>query len=75
MDALAWLVFVAVWALICYVMAEKRGRNPLLGIASGAVFGIFTVIYYWCVGDSHYKRQNEADKILDEKITDKLKDK
>jgi hypothetical protein len=46
---------VLVWAFICYKMAEKRNRNPLLGAVSGALFGIFSVIYYAMAGTKEIK--------------------
>lgn len=45
------LVFIALWAFVCYKMAEKRGRNAVLGAVLGALFGLFAVIGYAIAGD------------------------
>ena len=47
-----WLLFGA----ICFEMAKTRGRNRLLGFASGLLFGPFTIIYYLLAGNSNEKQ-------------------
>lgn len=42
---------MALWAYICYKMAEKRGRDAVLGAILGACFGVFAVIGYAIAGD------------------------
>lgn len=46
-SVILWLFFG--WA--CYKLAEKQGRNEILGAVLGVVFGIFAVIGYWIAGD------------------------
>jgi len=60
MDSPSLIIVWIAFTIICYVMAENRGRNKLLGIAGGLLFGIFAIIYYWIVGDTPQKR---LDKI------------
>ena len=50
MEVISVLVCV-LFAVICYKMAEKRGRNPIIGAILGALFGLLTVIGYAIVGD------------------------
>lgn len=48
-SVLLWLFFG--WA--CYKLAEKQGRNEILGAVLGVVFGVFAVIGYWIAGDKN----------------------
>jgi len=57
------LVNIAI-AILCYVMAEHRGREKWLGFASGLLFGLFTVIYYWIVGDTRELRIQKAKELV-----------
>lgn len=41
-----YLVWSLFWGLVCGSMAEKRGKNVSLGFLGGALFGIFSAIYY-----------------------------
>ena len=50
MSILSILGIIA-FALICYQMAEKRDRNPIVGAILGGLFGIFAVIGYAIAGD------------------------
>ena len=51
MEALIKLVIAAIFGVICYGMAEKRGRQGIIGAILGFLFGIFAVIGYAIAGD------------------------
>lgn len=51
-----------IWGVICYTMANNRGRNGTLGFLGGLVFGFFSVVYYWVVGDSAERRAEKEVK-------------
>ena len=51
MEFMFTLLVAALWAYICYRMAEKRNRDVILGAILGALFGIFAVIGYAIAGD------------------------
>lgn len=61
---LIYLMFAwAVFALIGMFMASERGRNPLAGALSGAIFGLFALLYYLIAGDTvemRVKKEAEA---------------
>ena len=40
MEILIWMLFGAA----CYVLAEQKGKNPILWAILGALFGIFALI-------------------------------
>jgi hypothetical protein len=42
-----WLIFGA----ICYLLAERKGRNKITGFLAGILFGVFALIYYLVVGE------------------------
>lgn len=45
------IVFMVLWGLICNRMAENRNRDPFIGFALGALFGLFAVIGYAIAGN------------------------
>ena len=45
-----YILFMILFAVACREMAEKRNRNPILGMFGGALFGILSVIYYLMAG-------------------------
>jgi glucose uptake protein GlcU len=51
MRIIVQLVVAALFGVICYGMAEKRGRNTTTGAILGFLFGIFAVIGYAIAGD------------------------
>lgn len=51
MEFIFSLLVAALWAYICYRMAEKRGRDVIIGAILGALFGVFAVIGYAIAGD------------------------
>jgi len=42
-----WLIFGA----ICYLLAEKKGRDKRIGFLAGILFGVFALIYYLLVSE------------------------
>lgn len=51
-----YLFIALLFAAICYRMAEKRGRNPVMGAIGGALFGILAVVYYLIAGNTDQKK-------------------
>ena len=51
MDFIFSLLVAILWGYICYKMAEKRHRAPIIGALLGAIFGIFAVIGYAIAGN------------------------
>ena len=45
-----YILIAILLGLICKDMAEKRNRAGTLGFIGGALFGLFSVIYYWAAG-------------------------
>jgi hypothetical protein len=43
-----WLIF----GTLCYWLAEKKGRNKVIGFFAGFLFGIFAIIYYLAVSET-----------------------
>ena len=51
MEFIFTLLVSFLWGYVCYRMAEKRHRDPILGAVLGALFGIFAVVGYAIAGD------------------------
>lgn len=51
MSTLISLAICALFGWICYNMADKRGRNAVLGAVLGVLFGLLAVIGYAIAGD------------------------
>lgn len=51
MQTISFILFLILWAYLCYHMAKKRGRNTTLGVILGACFGLFAVIGYAIAGN------------------------
>lgn len=51
MSTIGIILFAILWGYICCRMAEKRGRDGILGAILGACFGILAVIGYAIAGD------------------------
>jgi len=45
MDILLVVVWI-LWPIICYHLAEEKGKHTGLAIFGGLVFGAFAVVYY-----------------------------
>lgn len=37
--------------IICFIMAENRGRDTILWAIAGMVFGIVAILVLWTIGD------------------------
>ena len=47
------MIFIILWLIfgvLCYLLAEKKGRNKITGFFVGLLFGVFAVVYYLVVG-------------------------
>ena len=53
-----WIAF----AILCYAVAEKKGRNKLIAFGLGILFGIFSLIYYLIAKGSDEYELKEAEK-------------
>ena len=53
MEFIFTLLVAFLWGYICYIMAEKRGRDTTLAAVLGALFGVFAVIGYAIAGDKN----------------------
>lgn len=49
MEFISILIWV-ICAFGCYYLAEKNGRNTILAVILGLLFGLFAVIGYWIIG-------------------------
>lgn len=63
-----WLAFIIIWfvfGIICYALAEKKGKNKTIAFGMGFILGIFAVAYYaFCSGSHEYrlkKAKQEAE--------------
>jgi hypothetical protein len=45
-----FLIFWAIFAGMCYLIAEKNGRDTRWAIIWGALFGVFAVLGYLIAG-------------------------
>lgn len=55
-----WLAF----ALICYAIAEQKGKNKVVAVALGLLFGFFAVIgYLLAKGSKEYQLKKAEEKI------------
>lgn len=61
------ILICALFGLICFKMAEKRGRSKWVGLILGLLVGIFAVIGYAIVGETEEIKTARIKKILDEK--------
>ena len=53
MEFMFTLLVAALWAYICYRMAEKRNRDTTIAAIRGALFGVFAVAGYAIAGDKN----------------------
>ena len=67
METASALLIAVAFGLISMVMAENRGRDKYLGLASGLLFGIFTIVYYWIAGDTPEEKEKKAKELLKNK--------
>jgi steroid 5-alpha reductase family enzyme len=55
-----WIAF----AIICYVIAKTKGRNPYLAIAWGLLGGLIAVIVYLCIkGSPQYELEKAINRV------------
>ncbi len=50
------LISCVIWALICYKIAENRGRSKWLAFGLGFLFGFFALIGYLIAGESKERK-------------------
>jgi len=59
--AFFWIVL----GLLCYQMAGTRGRDKILGLILGLLFGLIAVIGYAIVGDTEEMKVVKAKLLYD----------
>jgi hypothetical protein len=62
MDTAGVILFWLCFGAIGYVMANNRGRNPIMGVVWGVLFGLITVVCYWIAGDTTELRVKKANR-------------
>lgn len=45
------LILWAACAFACYKIAERNGRDPILGAVLGALFGLLAILGYFIAGE------------------------
>jgi len=50
------LIIAVFFSIICYTMADRRGRDKYVGLVCGFIFGIWAVLYYLIAGDTSKKK-------------------
>jgi steroid 5-alpha reductase family enzyme len=64
MDSITTLVVWVASALICYAIAEKKGKNKIVAIAMGLCFSLFAVLgYLLAKGSKEYQLQKAQERI------------
>ena len=57
-------MFGVIFGLVCYKLAENKGRDKNMGFLVGFLFGIFALLYYLCCGEMaeclHCKKRIKA---------------
>jgi len=60
------IVYAFIWfvlGLLCYQMAGTRGRDKILGLILGLLFGLIAVIGYAIVGDTEEMKIAKAKEL------------
>lgn len=57
------LTIFAMFGVIGYKMAEKRGRSRAAGTIGGTVFGVFAILYYLIAGETEEKKVEREVKL------------
>lgn len=61
------ITFLVIWVasgLITYVIAQNKGRNPILALAFGLLFGFIAVVYYLIAkGSKEYELKKTEKKL------------
>ena len=60
-----YLISIIIWALLCYWIANRNGRDKVLGLVMGFIFGIFAFVIYLIMGESEVKKAERLKKVLD----------
>ena len=59
---------VVMWiamALICYAIADKKGKDRVVAVALGLMFGFFAVIGYLLArGSKEYQTKKAEEKLI-----------
>ena len=64
MEDITMIIIWIAFAILCYAVAEKKGRNKLIGFAMGLLLGIFSLIYYVVAKGSDEYELEKAEKKL-----------
>ena len=62
MEDITMIIIWITFAILCYAVAEKKGRNKLIAFGLGIFFGIFALIYYVVAKGSDEYELKEAEK-------------
>ncbi len=60
-----WFLSSLFWAIVCMIMAHKRGRIAWVGFFGGLIFGFWSFIYYLAAGDTVEKRVAKEEAARD----------
>ena len=64
MNEITTFVIWVACAIICYAIAEKKGKNKLIAVALGLLFGFFAVIgYLLAKGSKEYQVTKTKEKL------------
>ena len=60
------IIYAFIWVvlgLLCYQMAGTRGRDKIIGLILGLIFGLIAVIGYAIVGDTEEMKVAKAKEL------------
>lgn len=69
MEILVTLVIWLALAYWCWKIASGNGRDKLLAIIMGLLFGIIAVIVYAILGQTEEEKDKRVQKIVDERLS------
>jgi hypothetical protein len=56
----SWVIL----GLLCMALAKKKGKEPIMALAMGLLFGIFAVVYYLVAhGSREYELKKAKEKL------------
>lgn len=63
--AAMWIAF----AVICYALAKKKGKDEFIALGMGIIFGLFALLYYlFCKGSKEYEVKKAEKRLELEKV-------